>query len=145
MPIATKIEPNDYSLVGKNTVLAIQQGLAEATWYTSPVPRDKMRELLERRDGPPLRDTILWFSLLIFFGACGAALWGSWWAILPFLAYGAIYASSSDSRWHECGHGTAFKTDWMNNALYEVASFMVLRESVPWRWTTLGTIATPSS
>ncbi|MDD5351514.1 MAG: NADH:ubiquinone reductase (Na(+)-transporting) subunit F, partial [Chthoniobacteraceae bacterium] len=32
------------------------------------------------------------------------------------------------------GHGTAFKTDWMNNALYEIASFMVLRESTVWRW-----------
>jgi Na+-transporting NADH:ubiquinone oxidoreductase subunit F len=134
MALATEIRTNDYSLVGKNTVLAIQQGLAEATWYTSPLPREKMRELLERRDGPPLRDTILWFALLIGFGACGYALWGSWWAIVPFLFYGAIYASSSDSRWHECGHGTAFKSDWMNNALYEIASFMVLRESVPWRW-----------
>ena len=45
-----------------------------------------------------------------------------------------IYASTSDSRWHEAGHGTAFKTDWMNNALYEIASFMVCRESVVWRW-----------
>ncbi|MEO8410911.1 MAG: fatty acid desaturase, partial [Propionivibrio sp.] len=48
--------------------------------------------------------------------------------------YGVLYASASDSRWHEASHGTAFKTDWMNNALYEIASFMVLRESVPWRW-----------
>ena len=40
-----------------------------------------------------------------------------------------MYASTSDSRWHEAGHGTAFKTDWMNNALYEIASFMVCRES----------------
>jgi MocE subfamily Rieske [2Fe-2S] domain protein len=134
MAVATEVPLNDYSLVGKNTVLAIQQGLAEATWYTSPVPRDKMRELLERRDGPAIRDTILWFALLIGFGACGYALWGTWWAIVPFLLYGAIYASSSDSRWHECGHGTAFKSDWLNNALYEIASFMVLRESVPWRW-----------
>jgi len=42
--------------------------------------------------------------------------------------------STSDSRWHESGHGTAFKTDWMNNVLYEIASFMVMRESTPWRW-----------
>ena len=60
--------------------------------------------------------------------------WGGWWAILPFLVYGALYASTSDSRWHESGHGTAFKTDWMNNVLYEIASFMVLRESTRWRW-----------
>ena len=50
------------------------------------------------------------------------------------MIYGALYASTSDSRWHESSHGTAFKTDWMNNALYEIASFMVMREAVVWRW-----------
>lgn len=124
----------DYSLVGKYAAQAVQRGLADAKWYTSPVPREKMQELLQRRDGPALRDTALWFGLLFAFGAAGIALWGAWWAIIPFALYGVIYASSSDSRWHEAGHGTPFKTDWLNNALYEIASFMVLRESVVWRW-----------
>jgi Na+-transporting NADH:ubiquinone oxidoreductase subunit F len=124
----------DYSLVGKDTARAIEQGLADAKWYASPIPREKLRELLERRDGPALRDTLLWFVLLLFFGGWGYVAWGSAWAILPFAIYGVLYASVSDSRWHESSHGTAFKTDWMNNALYELASFMVLRESVPWRW-----------
>ncbi len=126
----------DYSLVGECSLLALQKGLAEANWYTSPVPKETMRELLERRDGPAIRDTIIWFALLIGSGVSAYLLWkaGSWWAVAPFIIYGAIYASSSDSRWHETGHGTAFKTDWMNNALYEIASFMVMRESVPWRW-----------
>ena len=129
-------EKCDYSLVGENALLALEKGLAEATWYTSPVPTEKMRELLERHDGPAIRDTMLWFGLLIGSGVSAYALWqaGSWWAVLPFMIYGVIYASTSDSRWHESLHGTAFKTDWMNNALYEVASFMVMRESVPWRW-----------
>ncbi len=61
-------------------------------------------------------------------------LWGTWWALLPYIVYAVLYASTSDSRWHEAGHGTAFKTDWMNNALYEIASFMVMRESTVWRW-----------
>jgi Na+-transporting NADH:ubiquinone oxidoreductase subunit F len=130
----TDVRRSDYSLVGKDTPLAIARGLADAKWYTSPVPRDKMRDLLERRDGPAIRDTLLWFALLAFFGGCGYLLWGSAWAIVPFAIYGILYASVSDSRWHETSHGTAFKTDWMNNALYELASFMVLRESVPWRW-----------
>jgi MocE subfamily Rieske [2Fe-2S] domain protein len=125
---------NDYSLVGRDTALAIQKGLAEAQWYASPVPKEKMRELLERRDGPAIRDTLLWFALLFVFGCAGYLLWGSWWAVIPFAIYGVLYASVSDSRWHESSHGTAFKTDWMNNALYELASFMVLRESVHWRW-----------
>jgi Na+-transporting NADH:ubiquinone oxidoreductase subunit F len=124
----------DYSLVGPYSKLAVDKGLADARWYLSPVPKEKMRALLERRDGPAVRDTIIWFALLIGSGALGIALWGTLWAIFPFLIYGIIYGSSSDSRWHEAGHGTAFKTDWMNNALYEIASFMVMRESIPWRW-----------
>jgi Na+-transporting NADH:ubiquinone oxidoreductase subunit F len=125
---------NDYSLVGKNSTLAVQKGLAEAKWYSSPIPKAKMRELLERRDGPAIRDTVIWFALLFFFGACGYLTWGTGWAVIPFALYGVIYASTSDSRWHESSHGTAFKTDWMNNVLYEIASFMVLRESTVWRW-----------
>lgn len=124
----------DYSLVGKETARAIEKGLTDAKWYTSPVPKEKMRELLERRDGPAIRDTLLWFALLFLFGGSGYLLWGTWWAILPFAFYGVLYGSVSDSRWHESSHGTAFKTDWMNNVLYELASFMVLRESVHWRW-----------
>jgi Na+-transporting NADH:ubiquinone oxidoreductase subunit F len=130
------IQLNDYSLVGKDTVRAIQRGLAEGTWYTSPVPKEAMRALLQRRDGPAIRDTLLWFALLIGSGWAAYRLWqaGSWWAAIPFLIYGVLYASTSDSRWHESGHGTAFRTDWMNNLLYEIASFMVMRESTVWRW-----------
>lgn len=124
----------DYSLIGANSKLAVEKGLAEAEWYQCPVPRHVMRQLLERRDGPALRYTALWLMLILGFAYATYALWGSWWAAVPYLCYAVLYASTSDSRWHETGHGTAFKTDWMNNALYEVASFMVMRESVVWRW-----------
>jgi fatty acid desaturase len=134
MPATNSAALSDYRLVGKNSELAIATGLAEATWYTSPYP-----ERCRIVDPPRLaavRDTILWFALIIGSGWAGFMLWqaGSWWAAVPFMIYGVLYASTSDSRWHESGHGTAFKTDWMNNALYEIASFMVMRESVVWRW-----------
>lgn len=125
---------NDYSLVGLNASAAVAKGLAEADWYQCPVPRAQMRRLLERRDGPALRDTLLWFALILGSAYLGGLWWGTWWAVLPFALYGVLYASTSDSRWHEAGHGTAFKTDWMNNTLYEIASFMVMRESTVWRW-----------
>ena len=86
------IRLSDYSLVGKDTALAIEKGLAEATWYTSPVPRQTLRELLERKDGPALRDTFIWFALIIGSGVCGFLLWGTWWAIIPFAIYGMLYA-----------------------------------------------------
>jgi fatty acid desaturase len=44
-----------------------------------------------------------------------------------------LYGSSTDSRWHECGHYTAFKTRWINDAVYYLASFMILREGTVWR------------
>jgi Na+-transporting NADH:ubiquinone oxidoreductase subunit F len=124
----------DYSLTGVNAALAVEKGLAEAEWYQCPVPRETMRSLLQRRDGPAIRDTILWFTLIFGAGYLTYVLWGTWWAILPYAFYSVLYASTSDSRWHEAGHGTAFKTDWMNNALYEIASFMIMRESTVWRW-----------
>jgi Na+-transporting NADH:ubiquinone oxidoreductase subunit F len=124
----------DYSLTGVDSTLAIEKGLAEADWYQCAVPRETMRALLVRRDGPAIRDTILWFALIAGAGYATWALWGSWWAVLPYAVYAVLYASTSDSRWHEAGHGTAFKTDWMNNTLYEIASFMVMRESTVWRW-----------
>ena len=124
----------DYSLTGVDSTIAVERGLAEAEWYQCPVPRETMRGLLQRRDGPAIRDTILWFALILGSGFLTYKLWGTWWAILPYLCYSVLYASTSDSRWHETGHGTAFKTDWMNNTLYEIASFMVMRESTVWRW-----------
>ena len=132
MPTATA--PRDYSLVGEETRRAVERGLADAQWYTCMIPRARLKELMQRRDGPAIRDTLLWFGLMILFGTLGCLTWGTWWTILPFAAYGVLYGSSSDSRWHESLHRTAFKTVWMNDALYEIASFMVLRESVPWRW-----------
>ena len=52
----------DYSLTGENAARAIERGLAEADWYHCPVPQATMRKLLERRDGPAIRDTLLWFA-----------------------------------------------------------------------------------
>jgi fatty acid desaturase len=124
----------DYSLVGPEAEAARARGLVSATWYTCPVPRKTMKELMRRKDGPAIRDTLIWFACLALFGGLGVALWGSWWAVPAFAVYGVLYGSASDSRWHECGHGTAFRTRWLNDAVYQIACFMVLREPTPWRW-----------
>ncbi len=124
----------DYSLTGESNGQAIERGLASATWYTTPIPREKMRELLVRSNGPAIRDTLIWVGILLVSGIAGYLLWGTWWAVIPFAIYGVFYGSASESRWHECSHGTPFKTDWMNNVVYEVASFMCLFESTVWRW-----------
>ncbi|OYU18118.1 MAG: fatty acid desaturase [Rhodobacteraceae bacterium PARR1] len=124
----------DYSLLGPDGALAVETGLAAAEWYHTDVPRKVMKDLMARRDGPALRDTVILYGCMIAFALGGIALWGSLWCIPFWLAYGVLYGSASDSRWHECGHGTAFKTPWMNNAVYEISSFMIMRNSATWRW-----------
>ena len=106
----------DYSLVGRDSEAAVANGLAAAEWYHTDIPRKQMKELMKRTDGPAIRDTMLWLGLLAVTGFGGYWFWGSWLAVPFFLCYGVLYGSASDSRWHECGHGTAFKTRWMNDA-----------------------------
>lgn len=124
----------DYSLLGRDAQAAVANGLSAAEWYHTEVPRKQMKELMKREDGPAIRDTAIWLGCLVLFGGLGIIFWGTWWAVPFFLAYGVLYGSASDSRWHECGHGTAFKTMWMNNAVYQIACFMIMRNPVTWRW-----------
>jgi len=126
-----------YSLTGPENQAAVNAGLADGAWFRSAVPRKRMKELMQRSDYPAVRDTVIWLGLILLFGGLGTTfwlVWHSWWAVPFFLAYGVLYGSTSDSRWHESGHGTAFKTRWIDEGLYQLASFMIMRDPTTWRW-----------
>lgn len=126
--------PRDYSLTGPLNKQAVEIGLANAEWYKTDIPRARMKELMKRSDGPATRDTLLWFGLMILTAALGSYLWPTMWCAPFFLVYGVLYGSASDSRWHECSHGTAFKTPLKNDAVYQIACFMIARNPIIWRW-----------
>ncbi len=134
MSLITFPMERDYSLTGPERQNAFDRGLAGADWYQTPVDRKLMKSLMKRSDKQATRDVAIWLGIAVACGAASAALWGSWWALPFFFVYGVFYASAADSRWHECGHGTAFKTRWKNDAIYELASFLMMRNSVVWRW-----------
>lgn len=89
---------------------------------------------MQHRDGPPIGDTLIWFAALALTGSLAWCLWGSWRVVPFFAAYGVLHGSASDSRWPECGPGTAFGTRWLNGAVYHLTCSMVLRERTVWRW-----------
>ena len=124
----------NYSLTGPERQRAFDDGLVNAEWYQTPVDRKVLKELMKRSDAPALRDTAIWLGLLVLSGAGGVWFWGTWWTLPFFVVYGVLYGTSSDSRWHESLHGSAFKTAWMNDALYQLASFMQIWNPVVWRW-----------
>lgn len=124
----------DYSLVGRDTEAAVKLGLAAAEWYHSDIPRKRMKQLMRRKDLPGIRDTVIWVAALAVSGYGGYRFWGTWACVPFFLCYGLLYGTASNSRWHEAGHGTAFKTSWLNDVVYQVSSFMTLQEPTLWRW-----------
>jgi len=133
-PLRARPQRDDYKLIGGAGERAAAAGLAGAEWYKCPVPRAALKALMKRDDAQAIRDTLLWYGAIL---AAGVLAWfslGTWWAIPAFLLYGTLYCGPADSRWHEAGHGTAFKTRWMSDVLYQLASFQVLRRPTVWRW-----------
>ncbi len=123
----------DYSLLGPEAAQAKVKSLANPPWFRPDVAPQAIRALMVKDDGTPTRDTALWLGLMVVFAAIGIALWPSWWSAPAWLAYGVLYGSASDSRWHECGHRTAFKTAWKNEFVYQLACFMLMRNPYVWR------------
>lgn len=105
----------------------------EAGWYSCPIDRKTLKSLMQRSDSKGLADFGLWIVLLVASGYAAFLSWGTWWAVPAFLVFGTIY-SSSEARAHELGHGTPFKTRWLNELFYHVCSFMTLREAYYGRW-----------
>jgi len=124
----------DYRLTGPEGPRAVDAGLAGAKWWTPRVDRAEMLAIMQRTDARAAADTVLWLALTAASGWWLAVTWLSWWTLPAAFVYGTLYGSVSDARWHECGHRTAFRTRWLNDAVYQVAAFMDLREPVSWRW-----------
>ncbi|MEP6501715.1 MAG: fatty acid desaturase family protein [Betaproteobacteria bacterium] len=129
-----RFDEDDYRLVGDAAARAYAAGLVNAAWYKCPVPRAVMKSLMQRGDAQAVRDTVLWYATLAACGVLARFALGTAWAVPAFMLYGALYCGPADSRWHEAGHGTAFKTRWMNDVLYQFASFQAFRRPTIWRW-----------
>lgn len=128
----------DYSLISSyttDTPLNDEsiESKVEESWWSPDIPRAELKALMQRSNTYALIDFGFWLALLAVSGYFAWISWGSWWAVPAFLVFGTIY-SSSDARWHECGHGTVFRSSWLNEAFYHLSSFMTLREAYLWRW-----------
>jgi len=124
----------DYRLAGPENRRAVEQGLADGQWWRPPIGEARLLELMQRTNSRAARDTVLWLGLIVALAIAAVITWWSWWSLAILFAYGVVYGGASDSRWHECGHGTAFRSRWANDVIYLIASFMLWREPTMWRW-----------
>ena len=86
----------DYNVTFVNAKRAEEMGLANAKWYSCPISRAELKELVKRRDGPAIRDTAIWLAAFIVSGVAGYFTWGTWWAVPCFIVYGVLYGASTE-------------------------------------------------
>ncbi len=93
-----------------------QRTCAAIDWYRSPLPPGAMKALHERRDFPAAVQTLGF--LAIYAAAAALPIWssvhGPWWLTLAgVFAFGTV-TSFMINAVHELGHGTVFRTKWLN-------------------------------
>ena len=75
----------DYRLIGGAGELARSRGLVSASWYKSTIPRAAMKELMRRSDREAIRDTLIWYALILSSGALAYFSIGTVWVVPAFL------------------------------------------------------------
>ncbi len=101
-------------------------------WYRSPIGPDEMKRLMKRSDARALLQTLPHLLLIVASGAATylaimppTAWFGDWnpWLLLavpPLLMLHGFLCSFAINAVHELGHGTVFRTRWLN-AFFEHA------------------------
>ena len=95
----------------------------KSAWWEPRIDRAVLKGLMRRSDWPGLTFLGVWVGLLLVTGLAIHFSRGTWWVVPAVIAYGVVlgfaYAPS-----HECAHGTAFRTRWLNEAVMWLSSFI---------------------
>lgn len=98
-------------------------------WYCPAVDRLQLRALMKRSDWQALTHVGAWLLLCSCSGAAVVAAMGTYWIAPAIVVYGVILSFSYAAS-HECSHGTAFRTRWLNEVVFWVTSVIFMEEAV---------------
>lgn len=108
----------------------------EAWSLTGPekIPRQTLKALRERSNGPGLLHLAIHFTALALTGTLVWWTQGIWWAwLLASFAHGTVIVLLF-APLHECSHGTAFRTRWLNTAVGMLAGLISMRPFLYFRY-----------
>src|ERR1700677_1212871 len=107
------------------------------SWYAPTIDREVLRGLMRRTNSHALLTLGLWLLLCIATGYIVVLTRSSVWLWPAMLVYGGVlcfaYAAS-----HETAHGTAFKTRWLNEAVFWFTSLVFIEEPLYRRYSHAG-------
>ncbi|WP_282610044.1 fatty acid desaturase [Pelagibius sp. Alg239-R121] len=90
--------------------------------------RKKLKALAKRSDRPGLIWLAQWVVLLTVTGWIVYLTLGSWWLLPAMMVYGTVLTVPAYALSHECAHGTAFRTRWLNEACLWLGSLIYFEE-----------------
>lgn len=98
-----------------------------------PLPRKELKALQKRRDAPALRYVFGHLALAVLTSVPIVLAWGTGWMIPAMFVHGVVLVFLF-APLHECTHGTAFKTRWMNSAFATFCGFVLMRPALYFRY-----------
>jgi fatty acid desaturase len=104
--------------VSKSSVRTVK-----SAWWEPEIERAELKRLMRRSDWPGLYFLAVWLALLAATGFGIHFSYGSGWIVPAVIAYGVVLGFSYAPS-HECAHGTAFRTRWLNETVLWISSFI---------------------
>jgi fatty acid desaturase len=106
---------------------ANQRKGVEINWYRTPLPKAEVKEIYRRSDAKALVQTLGY--LAIYAGTAAASILAvtansPWWLIILCVFLHGTVAAFMINGVHELGHGTVFKTKWLNQFFVHILAFL---------------------
>ena len=96
-------------------------------WYAPTVDQGALRALMRRTNAHGLLNLGTWLLLCIATGYLVAIARHSLWVWPAMVLYGGVLCFSYASS-HECAHGTAFRSRWLNETVFWFTSLIFIEE-----------------
>ena len=99
------------------------------------IDRKRLKSLARRSDVPGLAYLAVWVAAM---GATGSLVWlalGTLYVWPAMFVYGVVMSVPAYSLSHETAHGTAFRTRWLNEAVFWTTSLLYGEEPLHRRYT----------
>ena len=96
--------------------------MQEKFYKSKLLPKETLKALMSRRDGPAMLRFSICYSCWLLAGAWVVMSWGaSWAAIISSHVVFGVCCVSMFAALHESGHGTAFKSKTVNYIVATIA------------------------
>ncbi len=89
---------------------------------------ETLRRLSRRTDGPGLAYLARWALALAATGMGIHHAQGTWWLVPAVFVHGVFLTVPAYALSHECGHGSAFRSRWLNEAVFWITSLLYFEE-----------------